>query len=126
MDKEKFKQKMLEAGKWIKIQIKKFAEWLKKVAQAFARWCVEHEDMVRKYAPMLVGICALAAKEGIRRAREDREYNKKACGHYDRRTAEWVWSTRKLTNSEAKILNRLYAEGYSKREILESLGLLRD
>ena len=121
------KLKSIAKKTWAKLK-----EWARKVkagiqtaCRKFAVWCLAHEEEVRKYIPMLVAGIALVGKELLRRSRENHEFRRKECWHYDRRTSEWVRSKRKLTAAEADFLEKRYREGYSKREVLDFMDLLR-
>lgn len=111
-------EKLKEVGRKVKNRIRS-------IAARFTAWCVTHEAEVRKYAPVLVAGMALVGKEMLRRSKENHDFRKKECWHYDRRTSEWVRSKRKLKNHEADYLEEMYRQGYSKRQILDAMDLLR-
>ena len=98
-----------------------FVDGVKKVGN----WCVEHPV---ETVGIVVTVAGGIYKGGrlITRNREIRHEQYIAdCRFYDPRIGEYVFSDRKLSNDEKLRFNKLYQEGYSKREALNIMGRVK-
>lgn len=90
-----------------------------------ANWMVEHPVETIGIASMLIGGIYKGGRL-ITRNREIRHEQYIAdCRFYDPRIGEYVFSDRKLSNDEKLRFNKLYQEGYSKREALNIMGRVK-
>ncbi len=88
-------------------------------------WYYNHEEDVRKMAPIVVGALTVAGKAAWKNHKYNKEIRDIACRHYDRRLDEYFYSTRPLKANEVLKLAEMYNAKISKGEALRAMGLLR-
>lgn len=114
-DKEAKKRKLMKPFKWIWDQILGAIDWAK-----------QHPGE----AITLAMVTASGAYKLIRIIVKDKEIRfekyKADCRFYDPRVGEYVYSNKKLTNTQKLRFNEMYNGGMSKREALTIMGLIKD
>ena len=118
---------MVEDLKSVKKELRKrkIKEKVNEIKVKINHFYLEHEEEIKVLAPAALAGGALLTRELVRRSRIKADFKMKNCRHYDRRMDQYVWSKRALKASELKIMNRMYANGATKADALEALGLLK-
>ena len=103
----------------------KIKDAARKAVFATEKFYYDHEDEIRKWAPIVVPGAIGSVKLAMKHRKREEERRYADCRHWDPRKGTYYWSKRPLKSRELLELDRLYDQGYSKGEALRRMGLLR-